>query len=587
MATASSLESLCFEQIMWTLDCYKTEDLCLLPKAYREKFLLRLPILDVCRLETSTRFTADISMESIWEKLNNRHFEKTTCVENWKHSFFNRFAKNILNCSRPHGYFMTLNRFTAHNPWQGGAISTDGPIDKHQVDVINHLVAITCEDQDKKPPTVEDDTSRSDTLSCHQVTSMRGVVPPGEAYHRACEATQVIPPRYMNFFAQGSKFLPNLTALELINKSGFCLKSMDVTFSTFGTFLHNAHNEGGNFLEVLTETLKNVQSITFSNYSTKLIIFSSEKIEEVSKLLIEFVLLSSKPELTSVTIQTDRSDRAIDCITPLLTTSCNSLEAFKFSSDPKISQDHLGKLNAIFEHQVSLKSICIHQNMGYKLMTPLTVLKSWLQISLKNQFLQHLDLDLSLVSTETFLSILYAFLSTPCSQEQSLTLRDMSVSKYWSDEDSISAVRGDQPSISQSDIRSLTDKFRAQLEEIDRNILKRKSIEFAVDVSFAENFKPIKLGKLIATQMKPQDISKLLKNFEMMQLRLNAIDLHTFKLEDYRKLLETPSLLMITFNCCQLSDFSLIWQAATLQGFSFKEHVESGTGNIEYIVTRK
>ncbi|XP_064388142.1 uncharacterized protein LOC135336309 [Halichondria panicea] len=590
MATASSLESLCFDHIMWTLDSYKTEDLCLLPKAYRTKFLLRLPIIDVCQLESSPQFIADIDMESIWEQLNEEHFVIRTRVENWKHSLFDRFAKNILNCSRPHGYFMTLNRFRAYSPWEGGAISTDGPIDKHPVDIINYLVAIKREDQNEKSPTVEDGTTRSEALSCHQMTLMRGVVPPGEVYHRACEATQRIPPRYVKFFAQNSRFLPDLTAIELINKTGFCLKSMDITFSTFGTFLHNARDQGGNYLGALTEMLKNVESITFSNYSKQLYIFSSENIEETSQLLIELALLRSRPKLTSLTIQTEEAEKVIDCVTMLLTTSCNNLQTFKFISDPTLSQDHLGKLNAIFEYQSSLKSISIHHsdyNTDYRIETPVSVVKTWLQISVKNQNLQHLDIYISFVCTETFLSILYAFLSTPSSQEQTLTLRIILISRDASDKEyTLARPRPPgqhQSSISQSGDRTPSDKLRAQLEEIDESILQRKSLEFSRHVSFKGDFKPIKLGQLIATRIQPQYISKLLKYFEMTRLRLNCINLHKFKLEDYRKLLERPSLMTITFNCCKHSDFSLMWQAATLQGFSIEERKTTGT---EYILSR-
>ena len=67
-----SLEDQCFLYIACTLDGFPVESLALLPVRLREKLLVNLPAIDVCRLEERSCFTRGVDSDAVWKAIFSR-----------------------------------------------------------------------------------------------------------------------------------------------------------------------------------------------------------------------------------------------------------------------------------------------------------------------------------------------------------------------------------------------------------------------------------------------------------------------------------------------------------------------------------
>lgn len=64
-----SLEHYCFLYVICRLDEFPTSYLALLPSRLRQKLLLSLPVLDVCRLEEDPGFSESVDFNAVWREL--------------------------------------------------------------------------------------------------------------------------------------------------------------------------------------------------------------------------------------------------------------------------------------------------------------------------------------------------------------------------------------------------------------------------------------------------------------------------------------------------------------------------------------
>ena len=162
---------------------------------------------------------------------------------------------------------------------------------------------------------------------------------------------------------------------------------------------------------------------------------------------------------------------------------------------------------------------------------------SWLQASLASQCLQLLKVNLHSVYLKDFLNMLGLFLSASFSQKQILSLNLF--------------IKSNKKEISSSEMPSV-DFLKKQLEKVDDRVLQNKSIEFVAKgySFFLSKLNPIRLGGLIATRISSARISTLLQQFIASEVRLNSVDLSSFKTTDhYKNLLKGALLKSIIFTC--------------------------------------
>ena len=228
-----SLQEICLTHIQWTLEEYPVDVLALLPKAIREEMLHALPIVDICRLE-DTHFTSGIDMDSTWKELYESHMNSELlshmCILyecSWKSKYLWTVSDIILKYGRPYGH-----SHKEHHEY-------------HLAGTVNYLVAV-------KLPRVSN-LSKSRSTKCfhlyrlvkrHEVIQKEGFIPPAPSYNRTCRSKQLVPPRYRHLFPEGSCYLPDSTALELLGKQcHFCPKEIVICTHIFGTFFQRVDKE--------------------------------------------------------------------------------------------------------------------------------------------------------------------------------------------------------------------------------------------------------------------------------------------------------------------------------------------------------
>ncbi len=437
-----------------TLEQYSTDSLSLLPKGFRLQLLHKIPIIDICRLE-NTKFTSGIDIKSVWMELHKeyigtyREYISTYCYGlNWRESIFRTFSASIIKGERPYGYYQVMNRGDKRTPWIGSDMNEDRPVSEHKVDFINYLVAvkrkIPVETAELKKNSIEDKKDEyyrakrrygpvNATMNHHEVTLVKGPVPPGKAYHEACRAKQFVPPRYTKFFSEGSCYLPDSTALKLIaEKCYFQPKDVFVHVPTFSTFVLNTEQELGS-VNCLRDYFKDVESLTIEGkieqFQMKTIIRGARygNRRDIARCALGLMLLTPKPKLTSLTIRLSITDNVINSIAPALTAYGGLteliLQAYGISPD-------LQNLTSITEHQPLVHTVSILISKRSLRYDPFhfspelseVQLISWLQTCFKKPLLRDLKLSLDLVSLQFLFQIVTDFLSTPCSHEQTLTI---------------------------------------------------------------------------------------------------------------------------------------------------------------------
>ena len=451
-----SLEELCLTYVAMTLEQYSADSLSLLPKGFRLQLLHMIPIIDICRLE-DTAFTSGIDIKSVWTALDKEYIDTDcygSCLDR-RESILMRLSVAIIKGERPYGYYQVLSRKNTRTPWIGSNINEDRPVSEHEVDFVNYLVAVkrqipveTAEVKTDLTEDKKDDYHRARrqygpvdaTMTRHEVTLVKGSVPPGKAYHEACWAKQLVPPRYTKFFSEGSSYLPDSTALKLIaEKCHFQPKDVIVHVPTFSTFVLNMEQELGS-VDCLGDYFKDVESLTIQGeteqcqMATIIREAKCEKRSDIACCALGLILLTPNPKLTSLTIKLSTTDNVIHSITPALT-AYGGLKELTLQAYGDVSLD-FQNLISITEHQHSLHTVSIltakqthtyntfHRVTHYPKLSEVYFI-SWLQTCFKKPLLQNLKLTLNFesLSSKFIFQVVTDFLSTPCSHEQTLTIR--------------------------------------------------------------------------------------------------------------------------------------------------------------------
>ena len=529
-----SLEETCFTRILMTLEEYAVEYLALLPTRYRNRMLniYSLPVVDICRLETCDQFTSGLDMDSVWMKVYKACIDPfcKSPPSNWREEFFITLCSNILQDCRPYGYFLRSRRCLAPST-----------VKEHFVDEVNYLVATK-----RSPPymsgicRLRKSNFGNRTMVRSHVTQERGIVPPGRVYHEACRSEQLVPPRYAKFFPEGSCFLPDFTALQLIsNQCHFLPKKVDIPHNS--TFFLHAEHEGTTDLKFLANFLKEVDSFTGHDKG----------------VLLGLILSNASPKLAALDISADR----IPEMTPILTSAYNRLMELSVEFHPKykILLD-LSMFISILEYHSLLHTISISiGGVSLRPGLPLPLLHSLIHTCFKKPNLCHLKLKLHLkaISTEFLLQILSQFLSTPCSHDQTLTLCLDGCAKPQ------------------------TDNWLpvSSLYQFDNVYTEHKSLVFQCckfQTSFISSvfkLQSLKLKELSIHASGSFIFSQLAKapGFDIQSLNITSVDMNNIiSLNDYDALLQKKSLKKVSIIGCR-ADYSLIRKAAALRGFRWEE----------------
>ena len=605
------LQELSFTHILMTLEEYAVDDLALFPKSIRNQMLHNLPIVDVCQLE-GTRFMAGISEDSMWEKLYkdliDPHWYSN---KRWKEHFLGKIYDTLIKDNRPYGY----SRVTRTDK-----MTDDGPAHKHPMDIVNYLVATKYEEELTKSAEKLNDSESylrrkyspaNVVMRRHEVTLVKGIVPPGALYNKA-QSNQLIPPRYKKFFNEGSCFLPDSAAIELLcSKCQFRPKEVFIHVAEFGTFLENAEHEKGN-LSYLAEFFKDVESLNINGEVEKMVVRGAKSrmsrmvegivcIEDVPSRVLGLILSNENPKVTSLRISVYRSiDDITESITPVLTSSYRGLKEFHVQERGRVSPD-IRRLISITEYQLLLHTISISiteiklgcfgsggtvtPQLSYEL------LQSWIQICFNKPSLYHLKLSLSPVSGEILLKILISFLSTPCSHDQTLTFSYIHLRA-----DEMKSLSGKKTSSSESSNAGEVSSDSLSLHHLDEaSTFPYKSLIFdrcGFNSSFTNSvfsLQPVKLKQFDFRGMYSSVISKFFQQpgFDVQSIKISSMNMSTTTLEDYTALLQKESLMSLTFVHCSSINPSTIRSAAKLRGFDLEEKMELVLTREKFIYTLK
>ena len=629
--TAKPLEEICFAHILRTLEDYTADHLAQLPKKFRDQALNSLPIVDICQLE-GTQFTSGCDMDAFWQQLYKKYIDPhpISSQKGWKESFFTKLCSTILKDDRPYGYFQVVSRNEKRTPWVGSNMSEDlPPRTQHPVDYVNYLVAAECEssqaadkEEDKEEEDEDDAYIRRRygpahvTMRRHEVTLVKGkVVPPAKVYHQTCQSKQLIPPRYAKFFPEGSHFLPDYAALELINKKcQFYPKQVFISVPEFSTFLHYAEHEASN-LDFLSHFFKELESLTIcgepeENLKWRVIrgakaVASSS---DIPSKLLEVILSNPNPKLDSLSINFSRTnDTLVQSITPMLTSSYSGLKELDLRADGEVSPD-LQRLISITNYQPLLHTISIsiteiEQIFGSfgpivkntpRISVPL--LHSWIQICFKKPSLHHLKLCLSPTSSKFLLQVLETYFSTPCSHDQTLTfsinLRD--------DSPSASKSRSAMKS-SLSNMPPPGNTSAPLLHQFDDTYTHHKSLVFNC-CSFKPSFtasvyqlQPLRINQFVINDLHysgtSTSFSQLAQQpgFDMQSFQMTSVGMKGITFDTYNAFLQKKSLKSVKFISCSSIDVAAIRRASALNGFHLEEkpELERGREKFTYTFTKK
>ena len=439
MDSVKPLREICLTHIQWTLEEYPVDVLALLPKAIREEMLHNLPIVDICRLEDThftsgmdTHFTSGIDTDSIWKELYecSEVMFAPACdidsIKNWRQRYLHKISLAILENGCPYGY--ENKRYLFFTP-TGNNSATENP-----VDFVNYLVASNC------PHPIDPGSKDTQNSLYHQVIRERGLVPPGLSYNKACQSKQLVPPRYNYLFPEGSCYLPDSVALELLGKECHYSPNKVVIYTHIvSTFLQSADQTTPD-LSFLADYLKDVESLTIhsekenwlgrANRETRILMgldaspqpsiyrrlnqgktkVASQPIvvwqaTDVASAVLQVIVSTANPKLTSLSIKRCReADNFIASLAPILASSYNGLKELHIDEEGDVTLD-IPKLITTTKYQhllnsvsLSLKEIvvyrCSQDNEGMKYTPRIEELKTWIQICLEKPSLKQLKLSL-------------------------------------------------------------------------------------------------------------------------------------------------------------------------------------------------
>ena len=601
-----SLEEACFSYILQTLHEYPVAVLALLPVKYRKRMLFNLPVIDICRLE-QPQFISDLDMEKVWEhvcKLFVKGYDYmfNSPPQNLKETLLETVCDTLLEDGRPYGYFQWTSRCGKRSPWIRKEIVEDHPVEKHPLDVVNCLVAIRKESNSKSLEESEDEESDEESyykrkfgpccvsMTRHEVTLHKGVVPPCDMYSKACQFTQTVPRRYAHLFTQDGHFLPDSTAISLITKEcSYKPMSTSIDCCKFNTFLENFEHEGTN-ISLLVEFFKNIESLVINGepdpnpdliHDSYLNAKNIKPALAVPSKVLQMILLNPRPVLSSLTICVNKSDDTIiETIEPILTTSYSGLKSLALDAEGKVSPD-LKKLIAITDYQANLQKVdisiseitqvfgCFIPAVKHTPEFSPALLFSWVELCCKKPTLQNLRLHVNSATVDLLQKIVATFLSTPCSCEQTLTLGTID---FVESEDAISPI----PSVPEGpctlcykclSIPCYSGKHLSPFEDWIFNSLQIKLRQLTVnEYSYGS-----------ASNV----ISRLAKGcLDFQMLVLQNVDFSYIKAEDYKDLFHKPSLKSLKLEKCSNVVYSEF--ACGLAAEEARKLVELSIGYYDY-----
>ena len=630
---AERLEETCFMYVLKTLEEFDVNGrLSLLPAKIRSRMLAKMPLVDICRLE-KTDFVSGLDMTLIWKQIyeerntSSSSFHNRASQNNWKRSLLTRISNTLLGDERPYGYFQLMTRADKGCPWVGRDITDQQPVNKHPVDLVNYLVTIFHEkplslDKEKENSSDEDDDDWKRwqrrkygpsyvIMVRHDVILHKGIVPPADLYHRACQTKQLVPRRFAHYFSEGSSFLPDNIAITLLSREcGFFPESIVVSNPKFSTFLYNAEHETSDlgFLKDYfklavsvtirgdvekklkwkvnpgAKALSNVECVPqderqagrsrhpgsrrplprpFANVVTK----EESMQREVPSRVLGLILSNSSYALTDLTISIGKtSDQLLATVTPQLTTQFDGLRKLTVSAHGSVSPN-LEKLLAITEHHQNLENISIsitEITQIFGSFSPVVkstpeysrpLMLSYLETCFKKRSLNTLKVCFSPVIAEYIQRILVCFLATPCCSDQTLI---------------INFNLSEKECVVNSDIllpHPVDDNCTLQCKSL---VLQRCNIPASL-ASWLFSFQPLKLKKVVIKDYSLLDISVFSslarhKSFDIESLKLSSMRLSRAVTQDFTSLLEKPSLKSVYFkncsalNLCALADSLAVQQ---------------------------
>ena len=203
----------------------------------------------------------------------------------------------------------------------------------------------------------------------HEAILENGLVPPGVPYCTACQSKQLVPPRYKKLFSEGSCYLPDRTALELLGKQcHFHPSAVCISTNIFGTFYESVSQTTLD-LSFLTDFIKDLESLTIgeANNSNR---YGNDAFPlphcpkawqpaEVASEVLKQIISTANPKLTALSIKRSREvDNFTPSMAPILISSYGGLKELYILEDGDVTVD-IPKLIAITEFQHSLHTISI------------------------------------------------------------------------------------------------------------------------------------------------------------------------------------------------------------------------------------
>ena len=442
----TSLQNLCLIEVIKYLEYYPPELLACLPPTLRQLLLVHMPIVDHCQLENTCMFDG-VDTETVWKERYEQQTLRYTsliasagyfgltlshvCIVSEPERFLDRFKTmkekyfaaiiySILECARPTGYYQS-DLYEA---------ATFGDIDlkkygllDHPVDIVNYLVAAAkieralifrepCDESYSNPDEIYFEISIPEyELSECDVQLMNHCT-----YMNANELYQEVPPRYSSYLNEENhcRLSEEDALMLLMEKCDYYAEDMYINIVRCGAIRWKWEQE----------RVKSLIGHFFSKmFKLELCCCSDDTVTctgEALKHILNAVLSSSSLQLFSLTIL-EANDDHINAIAPLLSNPnvpCR-IEELHLDCITLGDFNSANALGDIFSSQTNISSLnayCLKGTIaGSRFTTGIVDL-------LQRPSMKRLSLKLVTFSSKELQTLITTFLTTPCSQVQSVQL---------------------------------------------------------------------------------------------------------------------------------------------------------------------
>ena len=363
-------------------------------------------------------------------------------------------AAVVLNNARPSGYFEVSD--TNHSVIDD--CSSRGPLDAQPDDIVNYL-ACSCVQELLTPledeacitpsPSMKDDTFIYSPLSCLSVAFVRGVqLPLSAVYEEACQARQVVPPRYQHYFPSGGHRLSDLDALRLLADCHLQPRELEIFSPAFDSLISRQHSSMEktsveDLLRVLSRILPKVVRLKTHGYGNQQAplavltailmnrntVLSAFDVRGLDNTAVQSLARLLSAEATNTTLRLWGSPFDISCVqTPFCALTELKLE-FAGLLQPihdswgqlfpqGIGENSIDILASIIEDQKILEVLRI-ANISYQASSRLYAA---LQAFCQQKNFRSLSLHNVVLPIEAAIGVLRSFLVSPCISTQTLEL---------------------------------------------------------------------------------------------------------------------------------------------------------------------